>query len=269
MTDVAKTEKSEIAVFDYSSVEETGFENQTQDDRSTPYLGVLQQNSPQCRDPEDGGIPGGKAGMFYNSATLELYEGRVDGVIVVPAYTEHVYVEYRPRENGGGFVGAHAADSEVVRQARSQSIAFNRLTVNGNDLTEQFNVYAVLTEDGVAVGGIVVPFTSTKIKAYKKWNTRISTLLITRSDGKRVVPPLFSHLIRIRTVSEENQHGKFFGVRIDPAVDGDIKSSLLAPTDERFFAALTLMRSVSSGQIKAAIPAGAGDSEAIVGETPF
>jgi len=96
MTEVTKTEKNEIAVFDYSSVEETGFENQTQEDRSTPYLGVLQQNSPQCRDPEDGGIEGAKAGMFYNSATNELYEGRNDGVVVVPAYTEHVFVEYRP-----------------------------------------------------------------------------------------------------------------------------------------------------------------------------
>jgi len=268
MTKVAKTEKNEIAVFDYSSVEETGFENQTQEDRSTPYLGVLQQNSPQCRDPEDGGIEGAKAGMFYNSATNELYEGRNDGVVVVPAYTEHVFVEYRPRESGGGFVGTHAADSEVVRQARSQAVAFNRLSVNGNDLTEQFNVYAVLTEGEDVLGGIVIPFTSTKIKAYKKWNTRVSTLLLPSRSG-RSVPPLFSHLVRVRSVSEENQHGKFFGVSLAPAVDGDIKASLIGPHDDRFIFAQALMQSVSSGQLKAAAPVAEGDSEAVVGDAPF
>jgi hypothetical protein len=269
MTEVTKTEKNEIAVFDYSSVEETGFENQTQEDRSTPYLGVLQQNSPQCRDPEDGGIEGAKAGMFYNSATNELYEGRNDGVVVVPAYTEHVFVEYRPRESGGGFVGSHSASSDLVKEARSRAVAFNRLSVNGNDLTEQFNVYAVLTEGEDVLGGIVIPFTSTKIKAYKKWNTRVSTLLMPRGDGKRAVPPLFSHLVRIRSVSEENQHGKFFGVSLAPAVDGEIKSSLIGPTDDRFIFAQALMQSVSSGHLKASAPVSEGGSEAVVGDAPF
>ena len=269
MTEVAKTEKNEIAVFDYSDIEETGFENQTQEDRSTPYLGVLQQNSPQCRDPEDGGIEGAKAGMFYNSATNELYEGRSEGVVIVPAYTEHVYVEYRPRESGGGFVGTHAAASDVVRLARSNAVSFNRLNVDGNDLTEQFNLYAVLTEGDEVLGGIVIPFTSTKIKAYKKWNTRVSTLLLPRADGKRSVPPLFSHLVRIRSVPDENQHGKFFGVSLAPAVDGDLKASLLVQRDDRFVYARALMQSVSSGHLKAAAPAADGDSEAVVGETPF
>ena len=269
MTEVTKTEKNEIAVFDYSSVEETGFENQTQEDRSTPYLGVLQQNSPQCRDPEDGGIEGAKAGMFYNSATNELYEGRNDGVVIVPAYTEHVFVEYRPRESGGGFVGSHAADSDLVRQARSQAVAFNRLSVNGNDLTEQFNIYAVLIEGEDILGGIVIPFTSTKIKAYKKWNARVSTLLLPRSDGTRGLPPLFSHRVRIRSVSEENQHGKFFGLSLTPAIDGDIKSSLIGEHDDRFIFAHALMKSVSSGQLKAAAPVSEGSGEAVVGDAPF
>ena len=271
MTKVAKkTEKNEIAVFDYSSVEETGFENQTEEDRSTPYLGILQQNSPQCRDPEDGGIEGAKAGMFYNSATNQVYEGRNEGVIVVPAYTEHVYVEYRPRESGGGFVGTHSASSDLVREARSRAVAFNRLSVNGNDLTEQFNVYAVLTDGEDALGGIVIPFTSTKIKAYKKWNTRVSTFLQIRSDGKRAVPPLFSHLVRVRSVPEENQHGKFFGISLSPAVDNDLESSMISPDDERFVVAHALMRSVSSGEVRAAAPASKeSNSDAVIGEAPF
>jgi len=258
MTDLTKNEETGVAVVpDYGDVTETGFENQTMDDRSTPYLTLLQQNSPQCRDAQDGGIEGAKPGMFMNSATQELYDGRDAGVLVVPAYTQHLYIEYRPREEGGGFVGVHQADSEVVREAKSRATAFNRLTVGGNDLTEAFYVFCALTDsDGEPIGGIVIPFTSTKIKAYKKWNTRVSTLLLPRADGRRATPPIFAHLVRVKSSLEENQHGKFFGMSLSPAVDGDLKASLLPRDDPRFVAAHELMKSVSSGDVKAAGPSG-------------
>jgi len=270
MSELTKNEERGLAVVpDYGDVQETGFENQTMDDRSTPYLSLLQQNSPQCRDSQDGGIEGARPGMFLNSATQEIYDGREEGVVIVPAYTEHVYIEYRPREEGGGFVGVHDAGSEVVREAKSRSTSFNRLSVNGNDLTEAFYLYAVLCdEDDEPVGGIVVPFTSTKIKAYRKWNTRVSTLLLPRADGRRATPPIFAHLVRIKSKMEENQHGKFFGVSLSPAVDGDIKASLLSPEDDRFVAAHELMKSVSGGQVRATGPVNQETSNASA-DTPF
>ena len=238
------------ADYDY---EQTGFENQTRDDRSTPYLTLLQTNSPQCAEVADGGIEGAKPGMFMNSATEEVYDGRDDGVLIVPAYTEHLYVEYRPRLEGGGFVGIHPFDGDVVRRAKQEAVAFNKLNVNGNDLTEAFYLYGVLCDGDEPIGGIVIPFTSTKIKAYKKWNTRVSTLLIPRSDGRRATPPLFAHLIRIKSLKQENQHGKFFVFEISPA-NGDVKNSLLPPDDLRVLAGEELMRSVSSGEMRAAQP---------------
>lgn len=271
MTELTKNEERGVMVVpDYGDVQETGFENQTKDDRSTPYLTLLQQNSPQCRDEVDGGIEGARPGMFLNTATQELYDGREDGVVVVPAYTEHLYIEYRPREEGGGFVGVHEAGSEVVREAKSRAAAFNRLTTGGNDLTEAFYLYTVLTDGDEPTGGIVIPFTSTKIKSYKKWNTRVSTLLLPRADGRRATPPIFAHTVRVKSRMDENQHGKFFTVDLTPAVDGDIKASLLPPDDARFMAAHELMKSVSGGEVKAAAPAGQESSSSqLADDTPF
>ena len=69
---------------------------------------------------------------------------------------------------------------------------------------------------------------------------------------------------------EENQHGKFFTVDLTPAVDGDIKASLLSPDDARFMAAHELMKSVSGGEVKAAAPGGQeSSSSSLADDTPF
>jgi hypothetical protein len=254
-TDLTKNEDRALAATpDYSEYEgQTGFENQTRDDRSTPYLTLLQTNSPQCDDEEEGNVEGAMPGMFLNSATEELYDGRGDGVIVVPAYTEHLFIEYKPRESGGGFVGTHEVDSDVVRKARSEAIAFNKLKVGENDLTEAFYLYAVLCDGDEPVSGIVIPFTSTKIKTYKKWNTRVSTLLVAKADGRRGTPPIFAHLVRVKSLKQENQHGKFFIFDLTPA-NGTVLESLLPPNDVRMQAGLELMKTVAAGEAKAAQP---------------
>jgi hypothetical protein len=268
--EIAKTNTGLATTPDYGDVEGSGFENQTRDDMSTPYLSLLQTNSPQCGDVEDGGLEGAKPGMFLNSATEELYDGRDGGVIVVPATTQHLYVEYKPRDEGGGFVSTHAVASDIVRHAKAEAVAFNRLkSPEGNDLTEAFYVYAVVCEDGEPLGGIVIPFTSTKIKTYKKWNTRIGTLLVPRADGTRRRPPMFAHQVRITSLKQENQHGKFFVFDLAPA-KGTLVESLLEPDDPCFVAAQDLMNSVAAGETEAKQPASQdGGGEANSDNVPF
>ena len=268
-TDITKNEERALAPTpDYGDFEQTGFENQTMDDRSTPYLTLLQTNSPQCESPDDGGVEGAEAGMFLNSATEELYDGRNEGVSVVPAYTDHLYIEYKPRDEGGGFVGTHDVASEAVRKARSEAIAFNKLKVGTNDLTEAFYLYGVLCDGEEPVGGIVIPFTSTKIKAYKKWNTRVSTLLVPKADGRRGTPPIFAHLLQVKSLKQENQHGKFFIFDLSPA-NGTILDSLLQPDDIRLQAGLELMKTVASGEAKAAQPSAATGDGTDSDNVPF
>ena len=96
--EVAEKANTSMAAFDYGSHAAEGFENQTQEDLKIPFLSVLQSNSPQC---DDENFPDARPGMIFNSVTEELADGK-EGVVFVPATTDHVYTEWVPIDDGGG-----------------------------------------------------------------------------------------------------------------------------------------------------------------------
>lgn len=249
--EVATKAESAVATYDYSQDAGAGFENQTQADITIPFVAVLQALSPQVKDVSDGGVEGAKQGQLHNSVTDELFEGKT-GVLFVPSYTEHLFTEWVPREAGGGFVGRHEVDSDIVRAAKAASTEFGKYTTeSGNQLAETFYVYGVLCPEGGALEPIVLGFTSTKIKVYRKWNTRLQMFTVPTKDGGKIQPPMFAHLTRLGTVSDSNTKGDFFNFTLTPA-EGEVKSSLLAPDDPRFQAAKDLRDMVRGGTAKAA-----------------
>lgn len=259
----AKAEPQTAALVNYADYEGAGFENQTQDDLLIPFINLLQTNSPLVEEREDA-----KPGMFFNTVTEEVSTE----LLVVPAFTRHEFVAWVPREKGGGFAGTYAPNCEEVILAKEQAPEFNALTLpNGNELQETFTVYCVLTtEAGDVAGMAVVPFASTKIKAYRKFMSRLRMFQPKRQDGTRFTPPLFAYVARMRSVKDENQHGKFYNVSLEAAVDNDLASSLLNADDPRFVAGADLYHMVKSGEAtanyeKMAPAGGAGDSE----EAPF
>ena len=99
---------------------------------------------------------------------------------------------------------------------------------------------------------IVIPFTSTKIKVYKKYNTRIRTFQLPLPDGKRITPPIFAHQVKITTERQENNKGAFFNFVLQPAIENDMKRSLLPNSHALFQAAIECRRIVDSGGARAA-----------------
>ena len=100
MDNLEKRPAAEVSTYvDYGDHAGKGFENQTQDDVAFPFLTVLQGGEKGMEDVVDA-----KPGKLFNTITRQLY----DQVELVPAITEHCYVEWVPREKGGGFVGVHA-----------------------------------------------------------------------------------------------------------------------------------------------------------------
>jgi hypothetical protein len=251
---------------DYSRFgNDTGFENQTQDDQSVPLLIVLQSNSPQCKRD---GIAGAQEGMIFNTATEELYDGE-EGVVFVPATTEHVFIEYRPREQNGGFVGIHTPESQVVVDAKARSTKFGDYkTPEGNELVETFQIYCVLCdeESQEVLGFAVIPCASTKIKPYKAFNNRLRSTMV-MENGRRMPARMFANLYRMTTWQDHNANGEFMNVAFAPAVNGDKYESLLDADDPRMEAGFDFMQLVNSGEKKAAqAPREAGSDRASTGE---
>ena len=105
----AKDDQEVGPVHDYGEQAGAGYEGTTTDDFAIPYLNLLQAMSPEVA--EDGSkLEGASAGMMVNSVTKELYDGK-KGLVFVPCSTSHVFVEWRPRDSGGGIVARHLRNS--------------------------------------------------------------------------------------------------------------------------------------------------------------
>ena len=246
--DIAAAQNTAMAEYaGYEEFEGSGFENQSSDDYALPFIHILQSNSPQVEDSEDL-----RAGMLINTVTGEVYSGK-DGIAFVPACTEHKYVEWRPREQGGGFVNQYETnDPMVVECLRDQPFGSYK-TPDGNELLETFYVYGIAIDPDDQPFEAVLAFTSTKIKKYKGWMTKAKTIQIQLPNGRRIVPPLFSHRYRLKTMSDKNKKGTF--ANWDAVVfDGEnAADARLLSTDPLFQAANNIKNLIQTGKARAAV----------------
>jgi len=262
-----------LDVYDYGDEAGEGFEGQSADHLMIPFFSILQSLSPQI-DKESGKyVDGAEIGKIYNTVSEELH----DEIELVPVYKEQVYVEWVPRSQGGGFVGIHQVDSDVVKRAKAEAKEFGKyLTPEGNELAQTFYVYVIrLNPDGSTTNDFgVLAFTSTKIKKYRRWNTAVSSFQLSLGDGKKQTPPLFAHRVRMGTVREENKHGVFYNYDLGPAcTDGNgkpsLKASLLPPGHETMAAAKQFAEMVRTGLARAAHETSGEDAGTKSDSTPF
>ncbi len=248
-----------LAKYDYGEDAGAGYENTDQSDFAIPFLSVLQTNSPECEKAHDRHIQGAEAGMLFNTVSKELIDGSA-GVVLVPCDTSHVFVEWVPRDEGGGggagFRGIHEIDSDLVKAckaAAAESGAFGKLpTEDKTELVETFYVYALLlpaVDSAEVAEFVMVPFTSTKIKKYKGIMYRLRMF-----KGN---PPLFAHRVRLTSVPDSNKKGNFYNFEVQPAVDNDVGESLIPPTldgepNPLLVAAKQFQQQIRSGAARAA-----------------
>ena len=66
--EVEKKQKNEVAVFEQmAELQTTGFEGADFESYATPFLRILQQNSPQVLEDTDNYIPDAKPGYFFKT----------------------------------------------------------------------------------------------------------------------------------------------------------------------------------------------------------
>ncbi len=245
---VTKVEKNEVVAYDYGEDAGVGVDDIDRSEMAIPFIGILQSNSPEIQPIKKGGLEGAELGMLINTVTKEVVDGDV-GIPFVACFKTHEYIEWVPRDSGGGFVAVHAVGSEVVAEAiataQKENADFGKFTTKaGNDLVETYSLYGVLLdEDGEPNSVAVIAFTSTKIKKYKQLNTKLKSI-----KGR---PPIYSLSLIIKTVDEKNKKGDFVNFDIVFAVENNGLKSKLSPTSEAFQAAKTLRESIIAGEARA------------------
>jgi len=240
------------AVHDYGADAGGGFEGTKAKDLTIPFLMLLQANSPQVENHQP---EGSKTGMLLNSVTGVLYDANYDrknvkaGVPFQPCFRQDAYVEWTPRDNGGGIVDRHMPDAKVVVDAiAAAEKKFGKLKLkNGNELVQTHYIYGnTLDEEGKMPNGFaVISCTGTKIKPFKNWFTAMYML-----KGR---PPLFAHRILLQSFPDSNKKGKFANFVFAP-FGKDMLSSLIDPRTESDLldAGRRLRDMVASGEAKAA-----------------
>lgn len=176
-----------------------GVDSMGMDDVAVPYLYVLQSNSPQVNPDADDYIEGAKPGMFYNNVSNEIYDGRTEGLIVIPCAYERKYVEWVPRDSGGGYVADHDIGSNILSECTPNEKGIPCLK-NGNLIVETayHYVYFKNPNDG-QWDQIIIPMKSTFLKKSRRWN---KTLMATLIPGTTNRAPRWLYPYRIKTVKE-------------------------------------------------------------------
>lgn len=184
-----------------------GLKEITSQDVSMPFLAILQSNSPQLKKSSDKYIKGAEEGQIINTATQEIMDADVN--VVVCGY-QRKYVEWVPREDGGGFVKEHDRTSDYVQQLEKDDRG-RYMTENGNHIIDTA-IFYVLYDGGEEKGWerAVIAMTSTQLKKARKWCTALNSSTI-KVGGKILQAPIFGFMYNLSTAGESNDNGSWMG----------------------------------------------------------
>lgn len=235
-----------------------GFENMGMEDFAVPFLAILQKNSPQVEEGNAKFMPGAKAGMIINTVTGALYDGKV-GLRFIPVHREHNYIEWVPRDEGGGFVSVYAPESDPVREAlKKAGRKFGKTKINdNNDLVETFNLFGVVLPETGAPERLLLGFSSSQIGPYKRWMTRAQSVKL-QGDHGVITAPLFAHVYRLRTEFAQNKKGTWYRWTVD-FDGGDAERARIDKTDPLYEEAKQFRALLLSGAATAAYETASAD----------
>lgn len=238
---------------DFAADAGVGMESADKDSFAIPFLSVLQKGSPQVDEASGVAIDGAKSGMLYENVTGALTDGKT-GLLIVPCSYKRVFVQWAPREGGGGYKGEHAPEAiTAMRDAGKILELEGRLYAPLPDGTvsdkkcDRFvdtrNHYVLIVDP--ATGGwkeALLSLASTQIKKSKNLMSALASVKVNGANGP-VTPPTFANLVRITTVPESNDKGTWFGVRM--VLEGRVSNTAI------YNAAKAFHKTVAAGAVEA------------------
>ena len=242
-TQVTKKEETAIALPDFEDIGGLGFEETTSEDMAIPFLRILAQLSPQVNKRDGAYVEGAEAGMLFNTVANSVYDGE-KGVTVIPCYYNRRYVEWAPREKGGGYFGSYSPDDNIVDSTTKNELGQDILP-NGNILTNTAQFFVILM-DGDGPQRCLITMSSSQLKKARKWVTQMQSLTAQGKNGPYTLP-MMSHKYQMTTVAESNDKGNWFGWDINKV--GPI--NLGDDADKNIFEmAVAFAKSVKAGEVE-------------------
>lgn len=241
---VAKKKSAELStdvlddIFEYAG-EGASFDSS---EMQIPFVRILQAMSPQLKKREAEYIEGSEQGDMFNTVTNQIWTGE-EGLTLVPCFQTTKYLEFTPREQGGGFRGEINADDPIL--TRTQRSGAKEILPTGNELVKSDQHYCLILDNDGGFQPVVVDMKSSQLKVSRRWKTQIAMQKVKHPrSGQLITPPLFATQWKFTTVEESNDQGSWFNYSIE-------KTGLLENRDI-LLEAKSFRDSVAAGEVKAA-----------------
>lgn len=191
-----------------------GFNDISQQDVSIPFLVVLQPLSPQCTPGHAAYIDHAKPGQILNTVTNEC----VEHIMVVPCDYKRSFIEWVPRDKGGGFRGEHGLEAEKTFNEKINRETGKAKLDNGNDLVDTRSFFVLtsnMTEEGTpSVAPAMASMASTQVKTAKNWmNLILNYVPPGQKPGGRFPP--WAAIYKLTTALQKNEKGSWYGWKVE------------------------------------------------------
>lgn len=240
---VAKKDNTGMVVGSmYEEDADTGFEEADSDAYAIPFLTILQALSPQCTKTDGAYIKGAESGQLFNTVSEVCMDGE-KGVTIVPVHYKRAFIEWKPRDSGGGFVAEHsAADGQELMQQCQKNENNQDILPNGNLLVDTRSHFVLVVSADGTTDPAVMSMASTQMKKSRRWMTVMQNIKMARANGSQFTPPMFSHKYHVISVPESNDKGSWYGWKI--AISDQVEDANL------YNAAKTFRDAILSGEAK-------------------
>lgn len=169
---------------------------------SMPLLKIIQSNSPELIPQKDKFIDGAKAGDIFYAPTQEVLE---QPIRFTPSAFRTLYVEWKPRTQGGGIVGMHPLTIKShpdYAQGKDPARPYKE-SLGDNDLIKTTYVLGTIEINGTMTPAMVA-LQSAGQRTARKLQGDIRKF---RYDGKDFAPPVFAQSWGITAKYEESNDG--------------------------------------------------------------
>jgi len=185
---------------------------------SMPLIKILQDLSAEIRtshpDHEAKKIEGAKSGdlIFLKDRTL-----LAQPLQVIPIAQDTVYVEWKPKNQGGGVVGHH--DATIVSHPDYKKDGWKE-SLGDNSLKYTIMVLVRFLVDGEWEQGLI-SFDGGFLKKIRGWNTAIANFKYPDAMKLDFAPPMFARKYEVSTEIDTNANGDtYFSWAIKPVEGG-------------------------------------------------
>lgn len=195
------------------------------EDSIVPIVYVLQDQSPQVKKRDPKYVDGAEPGSLFLRGVNKVFDGKT-GFLFQPAIFAKDFVEWIPRDNGGGYVGRHDSmpeDATLVEDPKNPNKK-SYVRKNGNEIVETRYYYGMLIDEETGERmPVVLAFSSSGHTVARNWMALMKAQK-TKSGRPR---PAYGCVYRVTTVERSNSAGNWFVINpefhaniedIDPAL---------------------------------------------------